>query len=153
MHRSNAVLFILALALAAAACGAPPANRVGSPADTSASAPPPPGKRGHVNVNVVCGDSAHSPVFAIAPWGVRPDERRAVTWYVHGPGPDSIQVYAADPTHWPFTDSSFVSGERRQLAAIVDSTAAEGTYHYVLRLFCPDKVITIDPDIMLSEGN
>lgn len=151
MKRCSNFLFTLSLVLVAGACtSAPPPPHVPAPPDTTASAPPPPKRPGLVNVNVVCGDSSHATIVAIAPWTARPTARRAVTWALHGPGPDSMEVYAVQPNQWPFSTQVFGTAGR-SMTEMVDSTAKAGTYHYGVRLFCASRTITIDPEIMVTE--
>ncbi|MEJ2215559.1 MAG: hypothetical protein P8099_02975 [Gemmatimonadota bacterium] len=141
MQRSRAIPLIFLSSFFAVACAAAPQ---GFPPEPAPTVP------GHVNVNVVCGDSGHATVLAIAPWRVVPDRQRAVAWHANGPKElKSFEVRAADTKHWPFPQTSYDSHGSGEIVATLSPVVQRDTYHYVLRIVCPQKVITIDPDIMV----
>lgn len=155
MQRSNAILSVMLLTIAAAGCQNLPAQKVNvrsasqtaATADQEAAVPPGPG---HVNVNVVCGDVGKATSVTIAPWSVKPDSQR-VTWRANGPKEmQSFEVRAANTQHWPFPQPSYDSRGSGEIVATLSAEVPADTYHYVLRIVCPNKVITIDPDIMVS---
>lgn len=135
MQRSFGILLTSALVLATVGCGGPLAT---------------PSAAGHVNVNVVCGSEKQATVVAVAPWAVRPDSNRAVTWELHTSGTVSMRVQATNSLSWPFPEKSYTSSRDGRITATLRPQPAPGTYHYAIVLTCQDKTITIDPDVVVS---
>jgi hypothetical protein len=141
MKRSPARAVPVLLTILVSACAS------GPPRDGGGGLLSPPGP-GHVNVIVTCRDQDRGAGIKVVPWTVH-TQADSVYWHVAGK-PLPLEVSAADPAEWPFPETSYKSSSGR-IEVKANPGAQEGRYHYVVTIRCPDKVITIDPDIMLSQ--